>query len=204
MPASRGFGQWPETKWPWFGELCGPRRRVRPEDPPREAHPRHRAGRGAARPDSPERARADALGGGRLGAAARSSRRRRAVRGRGSARGAQAVIEGAQGRYEPHSSGAASWSAGHSPSRRRPKGRTRARRSSPAGTRCIRSHRRAAARGPDRRGGARGRRAPERQAYRWFSWIWLYRRTLVDDLVADGRLWRPEPDWVTAVESASG
>src|SRR5215204_3894947 len=22
MPASRGFGQWPETKWPWFGELA--------------------------------------------------------------------------------------------------------------------------------------------------------------------------------------
>jgi hypothetical protein len=21
-PASRGFGQWPETKWPWFGELA--------------------------------------------------------------------------------------------------------------------------------------------------------------------------------------
>lgn len=22
MPASRGFGQWPATKWPWFGELA--------------------------------------------------------------------------------------------------------------------------------------------------------------------------------------
>jgi hypothetical protein len=26
----------------------------------------------------------------------------------------------------------------------------------------------------------------------------------VDDLVAEGRLWRPEPDWVSAVETASG
>ena len=46
--------------------------------------------------------------------------------------------------------------------------------------------------------------APERQAYRWFSWSWLYPKTLVDDLVAEGRLWRPEPDWVSAVETASG
>jgi hypothetical protein len=46
--------------------------------------------------------------------------------------------------------------------------------------------------------------APERQAFRWFSWSWLYRKTLVDDLVAEGRLWRPEPDWVSAVETASG
>ncbi|HKI22122.1 MAG TPA: hypothetical protein VKA24_01745 [Gaiellaceae bacterium] len=46
--------------------------------------------------------------------------------------------------------------------------------------------------------------APERQAYRWFSWSWLYRKTLMDDLVAEGRLWRPEPDWVSAVETPSG
>jgi hypothetical protein len=26
----------------------------------------------------------------------------------------------------------------------------------------------------------------------------------VDDLVGEGRLWRPEPDWVSAVEMASG
>jgi hypothetical protein len=46
--------------------------------------------------------------------------------------------------------------------------------------------------------------APEHQAYRWFSWSWLYRKTLVDELVADGRLWRPEPGWVSAAETASG
>ena len=46
--------------------------------------------------------------------------------------------------------------------------------------------------------------APERQAFRWFSWSWLYRQTLVDELVAAGRLWRPEPGWVSAAETASG
>jgi hypothetical protein len=45
--------------------------------------------------------------------------------------------------------------------------------------------------------------APEREVFRWFSWSWLYRESLVDDLVADGRLWRPEPGWITSAETAS-
>ncbi len=39
---------------------------------------------------------------------------------------------------------------------------------------------------------------PEREVSRWFSWIWLYRRGFVDELVDDGRLVRPEPGWIAA------
>lgn len=38
--------------------------------------------------------------------------------------------------------------------------------------------------------------APERELTRWFSWIWLYSKGLVDELVDEGRLYRPEPGWV--------
>ncbi len=34
--------------------------------------------------------------------------------------------------------------------------------------------------------------APERELSRWFSWTWLWRDDLVDGLVAEGRLWRPQ------------
>jgi hypothetical protein len=46
--------------------------------------------------------------------------------------------------------------------------------------------------------------APEGELSRWFSWSWLWRKSLVDELVADGRLWRPERGWVSAAETASG
>jgi hypothetical protein len=42
--------------------------------------------------------------------------------------------------------------------------------------------------------------APERELPRWFSWSWRFRDGLVDDLVASGRLERPEPGWVTVPE----
>ena len=45
--------------------------------------------------------------------------------------------------------------------------------------------------------------APEREALRWFSWVWLYRKTLVDELVAEGRLYRPAPGVISATETAS-
>src|SRR5918912_488901 len=38
--------------------------------------------------------------------------------------------------------------------------------------------------------------APEREAGRWFAWRWLFPPELVDGLVADGRLERPEPGWI--------
>ncbi len=40
--------------------------------------------------------------------------------------------------------------------------------------------------------------APEREVPRWFSWRWLIPDRSVERLVAEGRLERPEPDWVTA------
>ena len=45
--------------------------------------------------------------------------------------------------------------------------------------------------------------APEREVPRWFPWTWRQREGLVDELVASGRLERPEPGWVTAPASAS-
>jgi hypothetical protein len=44
--------------------------------------------------------------------------------------------------------------------------------------------------------------APERELPRWFSWQWYWRDGLVDGLVDDGRLERPEPGWVSAAETA--
>ena len=45
--------------------------------------------------------------------------------------------------------------------------------------------------------------APEPEvARKWFSWRWLFSENLVDRLVAEGRLERPEPGWVTAPASA--
>jgi hypothetical protein len=45
--------------------------------------------------------------------------------------------------------------------------------------------------------------APERElARKWFSWRWLFPKDLVDRLVDEGRLERPEPGWVTVPASA--
>ena len=40
--------------------------------------------------------------------------------------------------------------------------------------------------------------APERELPKWFSWTWRWERDLVDRLVAEARLFRPEPGWVAA------
>jgi hypothetical protein len=40
--------------------------------------------------------------------------------------------------------------------------------------------------------------APEAELPRWFSWRWYWDEELVDRLVAAGRLVRPEPGWVAA------
>jgi len=44
--------------------------------------------------------------------------------------------------------------------------------------------------------------APEREVRKWFSWTWLFPDDLVDRLVSDGRLARPEPGWVATATSA--
>ena len=43
--------------------------------------------------------------------------------------------------------------------------------------------------------------APEREVPRWFSWPWYWRKGLIDELVAEGRLVRPEAGWVAAAAS---
>jgi hypothetical protein len=45
---------------------------------------------------------------------------------------------------------------------------------------------------------------PEREPKRWFSWSWRWRDELVDRLVDDGRLTRPEPGWLAAGAPGSG
>lgn len=45
--------------------------------------------------------------------------------------------------------------------------------------------------------------APEREVARWFSWKWRFADALVERLVAEGRLERPERGWVSAAETAS-
>jgi hypothetical protein len=45
--------------------------------------------------------------------------------------------------------------------------------------------------------------ARESEVPRWFSWRWLVDADLVERLVSDGRLERPEPGWLTAPASAS-
>jgi hypothetical protein len=44
--------------------------------------------------------------------------------------------------------------------------------------------------------------APERELPRWFAHRWRFDRELVDRLVTEGRLVRPEPGWVAAPASA--
>lgn len=44
--------------------------------------------------------------------------------------------------------------------------------------------------------------APDREVTRWFSWRWLFPRGYVDGLIGGGRLVRIEPGWVTTPEYA--
>jgi hypothetical protein len=40
--------------------------------------------------------------------------------------------------------------------------------------------------------------APEKEPRRWFSWTWRWDADLLDRLVADGRIKRPAPGWLSA------
>src|SRR5919202_397076 len=42
--------------------------------------------------------------------------------------------------------------------------------------------------------------APEREVGRWFAWRWLFTSELVERLIAAGPLERPEPGWLAAPE----
>ena len=41
---------------------------------------------------------------------------------------------------------------------------------------------------------------PEQEPKRWFSWAWRWEDELIDRLVGEGRLYRPEPGWLTVAE----
>ncbi len=42
---------------------------------------------------------------------------------------------------------------------------------------------------------------PDREPRRWFSWRWRWRDDLIERLVEEGRLVRPEPGWLAAADS---
>jgi hypothetical protein len=44
---------------------------------------------------------------------------------------------------------------------------------------------------------------PERELGGWFSWSWRFSNELVEELVREGRIARPEPGWITAAEMPS-
>ena len=43
---------------------------------------------------------------------------------------------------------------------------------------------------------------PEREVPKWFAWRWRFDTDLLDRLVSEGRLARPEPGWLAAPASA--
>jgi hypothetical protein len=45
--------------------------------------------------------------------------------------------------------------------------------------------------------------APEREVPRWFSWQWYWQPDLLDELVDAGELRRAEPGWISAADTAS-
>lgn len=203
MPASRGFGQWPETKWPWFGELAdrsgiyalkihrGKHVLVGEEvaallDPIlRSEIERMRAAaddwallldhlEGAGPSEVEDLQEELGLSGRALKAARSPLERCGALVSR-----SLAVSATAQGPH-PHTTELARWDQVHP---------------EPSASGGLADLTVAAVRAAVV--------APEREADRWFSWSWLYPKTLVDDLVAAGRLSRPEPGWISAAETAS-
>lgn len=204
MPASRGFGQWPETKWPWFGELAdrkgiyalkihrGKHILVSEEvaalvDPilRSEITRMRSAGEddwalildhlGAAGPSEVEDLQEE------LGLSARALKAARSPLERcGAVVSRSLAVSATAAGPHPHTTELARWDQVY-PEPSRVGGLEEL---------TVAAVRAAVV-------------APEREALRWFSWIWLYRKTLVDDLVAAGRLVRPEPGWISAAETTS-
>jgi hypothetical protein len=204
MPASRGFGQWPETKWPWFGELAdrdgiyalkilrGKHILVSEEvaallDPILRAEIERMRTAGeddwplildhlaAVGPSEVEDLQEELGLSSRAMKAARSPLERCGV----IVSRSLAVSATAAGPH-PHTTELARWDQVYP---------------EPSMTGGLEDLTVAAVRAAVV--------APEREALRWFSWTWLYRKTLVDELVAEGRLYRPEPGWISAAETAS-
>jgi hypothetical protein len=203
MPASRGFGQWPETKWPWFGELADRDglyalkihrgKHILVDD--RVAELLDPILRGEI--DRMARAADDwALVLDHLATAGPSEVEdlrtelgfsSKALKGVtsplelcGAVVSRSLAVSAAAGGPHPHTTELARWDQVH----------PEAGEGGGLEELTVAAVRAAVV-------------APEREVVRWFSWSWLYPKGLVDSLVADGRLYRPEAGWVSAVETAS-
>ena len=96
QPGSPGFATWPATKWPWFGELADRGHLITAVHRGKSLLDLRR-GRTAARPDLPRGDHPHGRRRPRLGPAAGSPGRRRAVQHRGPAHGTRAQAAGTEG-----------------------------------------------------------------------------------------------------------
>ena len=184
-PSRAGFGQWPKTKWWWSGALARARRRrtapkihrgktlyltERPRRSPiRSAEPRSNEWRRTIQ----------------AGLSCSAIWRRRALQRGGPAHRARAEAAGAEG--DPLA--ARTMRCSRLAQACREPARTVGSGLSPSvGSRRDRR--------PRRRRGSRRRLAPERELPRWFSWSWLVEPGLIERLVENGRLARPERGWI--------
>jgi hypothetical protein len=203
MPSSRGFGQWPETKWPWFGELAD-----------REGIYALKIHRGkhilvseevAALVDPILRSEIERMHDGaddwallldhlaavgpsevedleeELGLSGKALKSVRSPLERCGAIVSRslAVSATAEGPH-PHTTELARWDQVY----------TRRGRGGGLEALTVAAVRAAVV-------------APEREVVRWFSWSWLYPKGFTEDLVSKGRLYRPEPGWVSAADTPS-
>lgn len=197
MPASRGFGQWPATKWPWFGELAD-RKGVYAlkvhrgkhvlvgEEVARILDPIHRAEIERMRSEADDRRllldHLEATGPSEfedlreeLGLRPKDLKAARSPLERCGAVVSRSfrVSSGAGGHV--HTSELARWDQVYP---------------EPAGGEADLK--------PLLVAGVRAAVvAEERELARWFSWRWYWRPELVDELVAEARLYRPAPGWVS-------
>jgi hypothetical protein len=167
-----------------------PPRRRGTEDPPGQDALSQRGHRGPCRSDRPRRDRPDGGGGRGLGPRARPPRRGRAVDARRPGRRARPAEKGAEG--DPRAARALR-------RRRHPLGgRTELPR--PLGSARHSSCRRRAARpgAAGRRDGPRSSGCSRARARAVVLMRWRWEKGLLDRLVEDGALVRPEPGWLAA------
>ncbi len=197
MPSSRGFGQWPATKWPWFGELAD-RDGVYPLKIHRGKHvlvtgeiaalvdpivraetERMRAAADdwallldhlqSAGPSEVEDLREE------LGLSAKAMKGVRSPLERcGVVVSRSLAVSATAGGKHPSTTELARWDQVY----------PRPSESGGLEELTVAAVRAAVV-------------APEREVARWFSWSWLYPRDLVERLVRDGRLYRPAAGWVS-------
>lgn len=193
-PGSLGFGQWPATKWPWFGELGGlghailkvhlgksilvtsevealldpvcrsELSRMERERPEWARLLGHLAEAGPSEVD-------DLLV--ELGLKPKELKELRSPLERCGALVSRQVVHATSDGGHVHTSELARWDQVHP----EPSGRGGPAELVVAGVRAAVV-------------------APETDVRRWFSWSWLLERDTLERLVHEGRLWRPETGWI--------